>query len=247
MKKISFAAPHEVALEIEGVRIKVISLPKIEIRQIYASEQRLARQVAKNELEPEKEDLQSAPFDAYFWAKNWYETSVVVPLRNNDILLSYAVETYDHEKENKESQESLRFRLMENASILAKEEAILENESTKFPTIYAGKNNGQKPPQSLYESQLLVMTEQNAVFGTYHHFIVDAETGEYFVDFAEDFKAKAYSPQRAILTEWITNYEELKDLVSAASLSNLLGFTEAKTKATAAQELTIIQDTGKKE
>lgn len=244
MKKLNVSPPAEVALTVEGNSIKVVSLSVPKRAEIGAAEERLALKIARKEMAEEKEDLENEPFDALAWVKNWYESNFVAPLRDADFNLNYAIETYDDTKLNLESLESLRFRFMVNAKELAKEEAILSNESTKFSTIYAGKNNGRKPPQSLYEAILKQKADSYATYAMCHHFIRDKETGDLFFDPIEDFKNVEYSPERETLNEWLITNKELQEVIRECNRGNLLGFIQEKAMQKKALELAQEQNIG---
>lgn len=236
MKKLNVSPPAEVALTVEGNSIKVVSLSVPKRAELAAAEERLALKIVRKEMADEKEDLENEPFDALAWVKNWYESNFVAPLRDADFNLNYAIETYDDTKLNLETLDSLRFRFMVNAKELAKEEAILSNESTKFSTIYAGKNNGRKPPQSLYEAILKQKADSYATYAMCHHFIRDAD-GDLFFNPVNDFANTEYSPERETLNEWLITNKDLQEVIRECNRGNLLGFIQEKAKATEALEL----------
>jgi len=244
MKKLNVSPPAEVALTVEGNSIKVVSLSLPQRAQIGAAEERLAWRIARKDLESEKAELEAEPFDPLAWVMRWYFVNHITPLKEEVNSLMMRIEYYDPTNPGFDSLETLSRRLDSKQKQILASEAIYNNSNSRFSTIYAEANNGKKPPQSLYEVLVKEKAESYAIYAICHYFIRDAETGEMFFIPENDFKNVSYSPERAILNEWLTTNKQLQELVRECNYGTLMGFIEAKAQAKKAQELQKTQDNG---
>jgi len=197
MKKIEFTPPISEKFIINENEVQVVSIPIIELKNIYTNEEMLAKRIAKKQLELDKQDLIEEPFDAQAWAQNWCE------------------EFHPN----------------------------IEITNGQYSTWFAKNNNGKKPPQDYYQLRLREITNENLGLAILHYFIRD-EKGEMFFVPADDFQNTSYSPQRAVLTDWLLKNEGLKVACNFAASGNLMGFTSWIATQKEASELKEIQATG---